>query len=63
CLEFNSHRIYNLGLIHKITKGLTCVDELYIKKDPARICASEEIATELGEWDIYCGCYQKQHEL
>lgn len=59
CLAFNSHRIYRLEMIRTWCSDLVLREERFIKCKPARLCGEEEISTKLGEFDVYCACYQK----
>ena len=59
CLAFNAHRIYTLPLIQRLTAGLHCREERFIKSTPARYCEVGELPTTVGQFDVYCGCYQK----
>ncbi len=36
------------------------VDEIFIKRKPARLCDESDLAVQLGEFDVYCGCYRKE---
>lgn len=59
CLAFNSHRIYSLDMVRGWVADLARIEERFIKRKPARICEETELATSLGEFDIYCACYEK----
>ncbi len=60
CMVFNSHRIYDLEMVRGWVRDMSCEEERFIKRKPARICAEHEIATATGEFDVYCGCYRKR---
>ena len=60
CIAFNSHRIYTMEMVRDWVRDLSLGDEIYIKRKPAKLCTEVELATSLGEFDIYCGCYIKR---
>jgi len=60
CVAFNSHRIYTMEMVRDWVKDLTLEREIFIRRKPAKLCEESELATELGEFDIYCGCYTKK---
>lgn len=60
CIAFNSHRIYTMNMVREWVQNLSLKDEIFIKRKLSRICTEEELATSLGEFDIYCGCYCKK---
>ncbi len=59
CIAFNSHRIYSMEMVRAWVNELSLVDEIFIKRKPARLCDESELATQIGEFDVYCGCYRK----
>lgn len=59
CIAFNSHRIYSMDMVREWVPRLRLVDEIFIKRKPARRCTRAELAAGLGEFDVYCGCYSK----
>lgn len=59
CLAFNSHRIYSLEMVRRLMDGLRCRDERFVKTRPAALGNAAQLPTVLGEFDIYCGAYQK----
>jgi len=59
CIAFNSHRIYSMNMVREWMRDLSLKDEIFIKRKPARVCKEAELATSLGEFDTYCGCYCK----
>lgn len=60
CIAFNSHRIYSMEMVRDWVSELRLIDEIYIKRKPARLCDEDELCTTLGEFDIYCDCYKKE---
>lgn len=60
CIAFNSHRIYTMDMIRSWVAELTLESEIFIKRKPAKLCNESELAMQLGEFDIYCGCYSKK---
>jgi len=60
CIAFNSHRIYSMDMVREWVLELSLEGEVFIKRKPAKLCDESELATRLGEFDIYCGCYTKK---
>ena len=60
CIAFNSHRIYTMEMVRGWVRELSLEGEVFIKRKPAKLCNESELAIELGEFDIYCGCYIKK---
>lgn len=60
CIAFNSHRIYSMDMVREWVLELSLEGEIFIKRKPAKLCDESELATRLGEFDIYCGCYTKK---
>jgi SAM-dependent methyltransferase len=62
-LAFNEQRIYNIDLVHRLTKGLICEDERAYTRASQRFCAVDELPLEPPSyeswWHIYCGCWRK----
>lgn len=58
-IAFNSHRVYQFDMIKAWLVDMKCLEEAYIRKDPAAFIPKTEITTELRDWASYCGCYQK----
>jgi len=60
CIAFNSHRIYTMEMVRDWVRDLSLEGEIFIKRKPAKLCVESELATQLGEFDVYCGCYTKK---
>ena len=60
CIAFNSHRIYTMEMVRNWVQELSLDGEIFIKRKPAKLCHESELAIQLGEFDIYCGCYIKK---
>jgi SAM-dependent methyltransferase len=63
-LAFNEQRIYNVPLIHELTKALTCEDERAYDRERQRFCRLDELPQQEAHspeswWNIYCGCWRK----
>jgi SAM-dependent methyltransferase len=63
-LAFNEQRIYNVDLIHELTKSLTCEDERAYNREQQRFCRLDELPLDEDRsprswWHIYCGCWRK----
>jgi SAM-dependent methyltransferase len=59
CLAFNAHRIYHLDMVRHWSPRIQCQSEYFIKKHPARWIEESEVTSQLADFDIYCGSYQK----
>jgi SAM-dependent methyltransferase len=63
-LAFNEQRIYNVDLIHELTRSLTCEDERAYDRERQRFCRLDELPRDeppsrQSWWNIYCGCWRK----
>lgn len=56
---FNSHKIYNLQLLHTLCDGLDPVEERFYNRKKNLICGAEEVTDSLHSWDVYMGCWVK----
>lgn len=61
CISFNSHRIYTMKMVREWMRELSLESEIFIKRKPAKLCNESELATQPGEFDVYCGCYLKNN--
>lgn len=60
CLAFNSHRIYTLDMVREWVRDLAPRGERFVKKRPARVCDAEQVTAVEGDFDVYCGAYEKR---
>ena len=60
-IAFNSHRVYSVDMIRAWEPSLVCVEERFVKKQALGFIDRNQVASELGDWDVYCGCYQKEN--
>lgn len=58
-LAFNAHRIYDLAGARALFPAMEPVDERYFSHRLAGEVALEEVASALGDWDVYCACWRK----
>lgn len=59
-IRFNLHRIYGYEQILAMLSGMVLTEERYVKRKPARWCDRQELCTQPGEFDVYCGCFKKK---
>lgn len=60
CIVFNAHRIYNYNMLREFCSDLICIDEKFFMRKIKKLGALDEITSDLGIWDSYFGCWQKQ---
>jgi SAM-dependent methyltransferase len=60
CLVYNMHRIYSHAMLNALCAPLECVRETFYSHRLNRYCDLPSISTELGVWDVYCGCWRKK---
>jgi hypothetical protein len=48
-----------MEMVRDWVRELTLESEIFIKRKPAKLCDESDLAQQLGEFDIYCGCYTK----
>lgn len=58
-IAFNAHRIYSLEIIQAFCQGLGLIEEKFYISQKNKFGPYEDVTTKLGEWDIYCGCWEK----
>lgn len=59
-LAFNAHRIYNLEMIHRLCRGMKCVEESFYSNSLNRSCEYPEVTQNPSSWDVYLGCWERQ---
>lgn len=56
---FPRHRIYTLEQIHGMCKRLDLLGEEYFSQSQGEPVELDRVAREIGQWDVYCGCWRK----
>jgi SAM-dependent methyltransferase len=58
-IAFNSHRVYSVDMIRAWEPSLIYREERFVKKLALGFIDEQQVASEIGDWDVYCACYQK----
>jgi len=56
---FNAHRIYSFDMLREMFSGLLCLEEDFFSRETKSRCTRERVTRRPGEWDSYCGCWEK----
>lgn len=56
---YNAHRIYTSAVIARFCDGLRLIEERFYSLKLDRFCEINEVTDLLGDFDIYCGCWEK----
>ncbi len=58
-IVFNAHRVYSFEKLQAMFRELMYVEEAFFSRELQASCTREQITQKPGEWDSYCGCWEK----
>jgi SAM-dependent methyltransferase len=61
-IGFNAHRIYDYAMISEMRGNLRLEREAFFSHNRGRATRLEDVTTEAGAWDVYCGCWAKESD-